>query len=267
MQMRTLVLVGSISALASACSTVAYHHSERLSLALEAKQTDPAQPLHGNLGLKTRTVLVAPEGTNGDAANVVSDFKLRRTPEGFFGRTQINSAFLTGAAAAAAPPTTAAVMGGLASTAVGTDASVRQKLLVRNVYQTLHALGEPAAAAHAARLDRLAGLVPSSPAGPFYTLGPAGRTLQPTAFTPPPTADFNRSLAYLDALDTSIAAIQQVEKDRGITDAAGAPFSASQMDALKKEKAALQKERNAFAASLSDSPAFESAARYVLDRV
>lgn len=263
---RTLVLVGAIPALASACSTVAYHHSERVSLALEAKQTDPAQPLHGNLGLKTRTVLVAPEGTNGDAANVVSDFKLRRTPEGLFGRTQINSAFLTGAAAAAAPSTTVAVMGGLASAAVGTEASVRQKLLVRNVYQTLNALGEPAAA-HVDGLDRLAGLVPGSPAGPFYTLGPTGKTLQPTVFTPPPTADFRKSLAYLDALDTSIAAIQAVEKDRGIADAAGAPFSASQMDALKKEKAALQKERAAFAASLTDSPAFESAARYVLDSV
>lgn len=43
------------------CSNVAYHHSERISLTLEAKASDTAQPVQGNFGLKLRTIVTAPD--------------------------------------------------------------------------------------------------------------------------------------------------------------------------------------------------------------
>jgi len=84
------------------------YHAEQFSITLETKTTDPQQPLQGNIGVKTRTVIVAPEkkGSNtppltdlGEAASVISGFSLGRKESGVFEKTDINSALITGNAA------------------------------------------------------------------------------------------------------------------------------------------------------------------------
>tara|TARA_R110002072_G_scaffold5527_2_gene35299 strand:+ start:4199 stop:4546 length:348 start_codon:yes stop_codon:yes gene_type:complete len=93
-------------------NSVNYYHSERFSLTMEAKASDPQAPVQGNLGIKTRTVLVTPgknshgyaalPGTGpGDSVSVVSYFDLDRDPDdaSSAATTTIKSAFITGSAA------------------------------------------------------------------------------------------------------------------------------------------------------------------------
>lgn len=99
------------SIIITGCSNaVSYHHSERNSIALEFRTTEPQQPLQGNIGVKTRTALVTPglnniaDQTNtkksgpGESLSVISDFSFKREKvDGFsFGKTTIKSAFITG---------------------------------------------------------------------------------------------------------------------------------------------------------------------------
>lgn len=255
---------------AVACSSVAYHHSERNSLALEVRQTDPAQPVHGTFGLKTRTVLVSPEAVDGNAASVVSDFRLARTTKGVFGRTRIDSMFLTGKAAVNASPGAAAAVGGLSSAKVGSDAALAQKEVLRNIHATATALaqsGDETAMGLVARLDKLGELVPSAvPSSvPFYDIDGANRlTPQAPALR---RATFVDAVDFLDAYDTSIASIEIAKLDRSVLAAGGGVISSAQLLKFEDELKALLKERADFAADLANSPAFDRAAKYVLSRI
>ena len=86
-------------------NAISYHHSERNSIALEFRTTEPQQPLQGNVGVKTRTVLISPgmqdNDNNGKSLSVVSDFNFKREsdPDSNFGKTIIKSSFITGEAA------------------------------------------------------------------------------------------------------------------------------------------------------------------------
>jgi hypothetical protein len=91
--------------LAGCSNAISYHHSERSSIALEARTTDPQQPLQGIIGVKTRTIIVAPGMTqqasqaniagNGESTSLISDFKFERDPNEWwwFGSTVIQSAY------------------------------------------------------------------------------------------------------------------------------------------------------------------------------
>ena len=117
---RLAATVALASVVISGCAnSINYHHSERTSIALEAKPNDPTQPIQGNVGLKARTILVAPGvkggfgfgsisgSEKGESTSAISDFYLRRKPasdddvNSVFGTTIVRGAFITGDAAKA----------------------------------------------------------------------------------------------------------------------------------------------------------------------
>lgn len=53
-------LVLSLVLVSGCANSISYHHSERNSIALEAKTTDPVLPVQGTIGVRTRTIVVSP---------------------------------------------------------------------------------------------------------------------------------------------------------------------------------------------------------------
>jgi hypothetical protein len=122
---KILTVITCLSSLTACSNAISYHHSERSSIALEARSTDPQQPIQGIIGVKTRTIVVAPGisvpttvpgmSDNGEATSLISDFKIDRVPNALslFDSTVIRSAFITGDAAKVATKAVTTAISGI----------------------------------------------------------------------------------------------------------------------------------------------------------
>ena len=257
----------------SACSNaITYHHSERNSIALEAKQTDPQQPIQGVIGIKTRTVVVTPglgDSEPGESASVISDFKLQRDPGGFFdfGKTSIQSAFITGDAAIGAPASTAAAVGGLGSGEVSNDLTIHRKKTLQNIYnqlKTMASQNDTTAGEHVARLDKLSTLLPDISANKYYQT--SGNDLIDVTTIPAFSANFQGVIDFEEFLRGSLAHIENMENNRVIT-YAGNVVSDTEMKEILKNKKRIEGEREEFFKSIGNSAAIDSAALYVIQDI
>ncbi len=202
MLLKQLIPLALVLFLTGCANAITYHHSERVSIALEARSTDPQQPVQGIIGIKTRTVVVSPgvkgaeaESTStdkpeqvsksedmgktkstalGESASVISDFKLSRETNEFwnFGTTKIKSAFITGEAAKNAPKASTKALSGIGVDAIG-DAGTLKRAMMSNIYEQLKLIQDADAKAkeHVERLDKLAELLPEkyNETGTYYT--------------------------------------------------------------------------------------------------
>ncbi|WP_394388876.1 hypothetical protein [Shewanella woodyi] len=259
----------------SGCSNaVTYHHSERNSIALETRATDPQQPVQGTIGIKTRTIVVTPkvDKTGGKSTNVVSDFELKRKPNESwykFGTTEISSSFMTGQAAVNATPNSILAVNGLASNSLG-EFNVRKKSIVQSIYQTLGAMKEDEKAKSLSkRLDDLSKLLPDVSKMKFYSLtrdanGNAKDIKDNKVASLPIT--FKGVLRYINDIEDSIIALDEMLVNRAMT-YNGQPIVKKTLGSLIKEKASLIKERETFATTIGNSPVIDAAAGYVLGQL
>ncbi|WP_065187850.1 hypothetical protein [Shewanella woodyi] len=259
----------------SGCSNaVTYHHSERNSIALETRATDPQQPVQGTIGIKTRTIVVTPkvEKTDGKSTNVVSDFELKRKPNESwykFGTTEISSSFMTGQAAVNATPNSILAVNGLASNSLG-EFNVRKKSIVQNIYQTLGAMKEDEKAKSLSKqLDDLSKLLPDVSKMKFYNLtkdanGNATGIKDNKVASLPST--FKGVLRYINDIEDSIIALDEMLVNRSVT-YNGQAIDKAQLASLTEKKASLIKERGIFATTIGNSPVIDAAAGYVLGQL
>ncbi|NQY62146.1 MAG: hypothetical protein HRT38_00265 [Alteromonadaceae bacterium] len=228
MLIKIITLSLSILWLAGCSNAVSYHHSERSSIALEVRATDPQQPVQGIVGVKTRTILVAPgikdseAENNGESTSVISDFKLKREAnENFFGfgSTIIQSAFITGDAAKNAPPSTAKALSGLGVDGAG-DSAIFKRIILVNIYSFLEEKKAKDAKAqeYLDQLDKLLTLLPNNYVNnTYYSL--SGNVLQkknPASYTVK-TQGFLEVLNYEQVLVSgSISKLEKMETNRSI---------------------------------------------------
>jgi len=249
----------------SACSNViTYQHSERNSISLEAKMTDPQQPLQGTIGIKTRTILATPKIADGESASVISDFKLERKKGGAFGETSIQSAFITGDAAIAAPPASAAAISGLGFGEIG-DLSTHRVEMLKSIYRSIKAIasakGQSAekiasAKKHLARLDKLAKLLPDMSKIVFYSASATALTVKPSITV---MANFQGVLDYEGALRANVAHLNQAISTRAMAIPTG--------DSLQKRMAQVKKDKAEFFALIGNSNIIDSATAFAVSNL
>lgn len=279
--------------LAGCSNAVSYHHSERSSIALEVRTTDPQQPLQGIIGVKTRTIVVAPgmkgssdkqaESTGddkseskGESTSVISDFNLqRKKSEDFFGfgSTEIQSAFITGAAAINAPTSTVKALSGLGIDGVGDSAIFKQNVLT-NIYNFLESNqdNDEKSKKYITQLDKLLELLPENYVNnTYYSMSLSGKVLEKrdtTSYQPLKKA-FLEVLNYEeDLLSDSILHLETMKNDRSIKYKASPAASAADINAadlamLKKELMRLKKERREFFDMIGSHTVIDMAAAYM----
>lgn len=272
-------------ALTGCSNAITYYHTERASIALEAKTTDPQQPLQGNVGIKSRTVVVAPgkkapdEGARqgagtynelGEAASVISDFKLERKESGVFGTTHINSAFITGDAAKAAPVESATAISGLGFGPIS-DTSVYDFEFLSLMYDQLKNLGtngdDAEAARHVKLLDTLGDLLPKDLSGKtYYIIDAASNIKEIEGKTVTIKRNFKGALRYEDYLRDSLVAIQKMKTDRSIT-FMNSVINDTNMKKFETAEKQLEKDRENFFATIGNSNIIDSAAAYTVSRL
>jgi hypothetical protein len=268
---------------------VNYHHSERNSIALEVRTTDPQQPLQGVIGIKTRTIVVAPglKGSsdkeaqtkgdgkdNGESTSVISDFNLQRKESiGFwaFGSTSIQSAFITGDAAKAAPAGTVKALSGLGFEGAGDSAIFKQNVLA-NIYKFLVHMKkiDEKSKVYLEQLDGLLALLPKNYLNnTYYSM--SGKVLEKkdTTAYPVKPEPFLEVLNYEQVLVSgSIAELEKMEADRSIKYKASAAGSATDITAsdlimLQGELKRLKAERRAFFDMIGNHSVIDQAAAYM----
>ncbi|MDM3872263.1 hypothetical protein QSV34_12985 [Porticoccus sp. W117] len=273
--------IAAALSLAGCTNAITYHHSERNSIALESKQTDPQQPIQGVIGVKTRTVVVTPalgeadkDNSNsnadvnpGESASVIHDFSLEREPGGFlkFGKTIIQSAFITGDAATIAPPASAAALGGWATAKVGSDESTTRKLILGEIYihlQTLDAQKDKVATEHLKRLDSLSKLLPDISGNKYYQESPADN-LSDSVTVPTFTNDFQGVINHLSFLQGRIADIKKMEDNRKFT-FNGNEINVATLKGILDDKKRIQGEIDEFEKIIGSSAVIDRAALYVI---
>ena len=290
--MKTLVMTILAGCLLSSCmNAVTYHHSERLSIAtVESKAADVQQPVQGNIGLKYRTILVAPGKKQstagvttdlGESTSVVSDFNLVRKPNGMSSTTTITSAFMTGAAAEAAPASSAAAISGVGYDGPS-DVAVDRAALLRNILKSLKTLqgeGDKSAERHIKDLDHLAGAMKDLTSGissrEYYDLsgttvtdntGPASQFDFATK-----TPTFLDAVNYENMLRGQIARIQSIESNwrtyqyqrNGTTN----PVTLTDLAVFLKRKKEIQEEHRQFFNRIGSSYLIDNATSYVTARL
>lgn len=266
----------------TACSNaVSYHHSERNSIALEVRATDPQQPVQGIIGVKTRTIVVAPGITdatdaknNGESASVISDFKLKReASEEFFGfgSTMIQSAFITGEAAKEAPASAAKALSGLGIDGVA-DSPIFKRNIMANIYRFLeqNKTQDAQAKQYLDQMDKLLTLLPKNYANnTYYTL--TGNVLEkrnPASYLAKPQA-FLEVVNYEQVLVSgSIAALKKMETDRTVKYKASAgvaavDITASDLTMFKAELKRLKEEKQTYAELIGSHGVIDRAATYM----
>jgi len=279
--LKKLITLVGILLLAGCSNAVSYHHSERSSIALEVKATDPQQPVQGIIGVKTRTIIVAPgvKGAdasieNGESTSVISDFTLKRKAnENFFGfgSTSIQSAFITGEAAKNAPPSTAKALSGLGIEGAG-DSAVFKRNIMSNVYRFLESTQADDAKAkeYLAQLDKLVNLLPDNYVNnTYYSL--VGKELSekdPATYQVKPQG-FLEVINYEKVLVSgSIATLEQMKTDRSIqykTKAAAkaTDINSAELTMLEGELKRLKAERKLFFDLVGNHSAIDTAAAYM----
>ena len=267
--------------LASCTNAVTYHHSERFSLAtVEAKTTDPLQPLQGTVGIKVRTILVTPgkEGgitrlptTLGEAASVISDFNLDRTPDGLLTTTKITSAFITGQAAVEAPKSSSAAISGVDYDAMG-DSSVMRFELLNLVFDNLDRVAsaagaDPKAVEIVSDLQKLAvsmkELTLNIDQRKYYRL--AGGILTDNTVA---VGKFKETIVdafdYESLLRSQIAQITAADDQSGTVQFGGAVISKVKLAELRLRKFEIEAERRRFFELIGSSSLIHSAVNYVV---
>ncbi len=271
-----LISLFAMTHLAGCSNAVTYHHSERNSIALETRATDPQQPVQGNIGIKTRTIVVTPkvDKQSGKSTNVVSDFELKRKPNESwykFGTTEISSTFMTGKAATlASTQSILAVKGGLGSDTLG-EFNVRKKSIVQSIYQTLNTIksNNKQAKNLIKRLDDLSKLLPDVSKIKFYsfTMDAKGNAtgIKDNKISSLPST-FKGVLRYITDIEGSLIVLDEMLVNRAMT-YNRQPIDKNTLDSLIKEKASLIKERETFATTIGNSPAIDAAAEYILGQL
>tara|TARA_B100000614_G_scaffold262547_1_gene296756 strand:- start:1880 stop:2743 length:864 start_codon:yes stop_codon:yes gene_type:complete len=287
--MKKIIILCFLAILTAAgCSNaITYYHAERASIALEAKTTDPQQPVQGNIGIKSRTVLVAPgkkgsrpfwykapktpDGKSaelGEATSVISDFKLTREKSGVFGKTDINSSFITGDAAVAAPPESSKAISGLGFGPVS-NVTVNDINLLSKIYDQLTTLKTEEKSVEAGRqaalLDELGKFIPQDASTKtYYVARSSNKDL--TARTTTFSKDFKGALSYIRIILTSLQSLKIMEENRAVT-YEGNTISPTEYKDLMQRKSELEMEKNNFYATIGNSNIIDSAAAFVTSRL
>ena len=278
--------------LAGCSNAVSYHHSERSSIALEVRTTDPQQPLQGIIGVKTRTIVVAPgmkgssdkqaESTGddkseskGESTSVISDFNLqRKKSEDFFGfgSTEIQSAFITGAAAINAPASTVKALSGVGIDGAGDSAIFKQNVLA-NIYKFLVAnkATDKKSKEYLTQMDGLIALLPKDYVNnTYYSM--SGKILEKkdtSGYLAKPDP-FLEVLNYEQVLVSgSIAELEKMEADRSIKykaspAASAADINKADLTMLQGELKRLKEERRAFFDTIGSHSVIDKAAAYMI---
>ncbi len=278
---KIITLSLSILWLAGCSNAVSYQHSERSSIALEVRTTDPQQPLQGIIGVKTRTIIVAPgiknssdDGNNGESTSVISDFKLqRKESDGFFGfgSTNIQSAFITGAAAKDASAGTAKALGGFVIDGAG-DSALFKGNVMSSMYNFLVEIGENDVQAreYVKQLDSLLALLPKNYVNNTY-YSESGNILEKRDLTNynPIQKGFLEVLNYEDDfVSDSIIALEKMEKNRSIkykASLAGVATDINEADLvmLQTELKRLKAEKKEFFNMVGNHNVIDMAAAYM----
>lgn len=264
----TLVVLGGCS------NAVSYHHSERNSIALEGRTTDPQQPVQGVIGVKTRTILVTPKTQDStDGLSVISDFKLKREPSttlSLFDTTSVTSAFITGNAAVAAPASTIAVVSGLGYGAID-DSTVKQEILMESIYRMLNKIPDDKIAEnHVKALDELALNIPKKlNEKTYYIIDTAAKQIikRGTSDLVASKDNFNKVIEYSRLLNSSILSIDKMMKTRDIQFSDNGKTSIideNMINNFNSEKERLIKERSDFFTQIGSSAVIDAASQYAL---
>jgi hypothetical protein len=275
---KIIALSLSILWLTGCSNAVSYQHSERSSIALEIKTIDPQQPLQGIIGIKTRTIVVAPgikNSANGESTSVISDFKLNRGPsEGLFGfgSTNIQSAFITGDAAKNASASTAKALSGLGIDGAGDSATLKRNIMA-NIYRFLdkNKTKDVKAKEYLEQLDKLLALLPNNYVNnTYYSL--SGNVLEQRN----PANYLVKSEGFLEVLNYeqvlvsgSIARLEEMEKNRSMKYKASLAGVATDINAtdlamLQGELKRLKAEKTAFFNMIGNHNVIDMAAAYMI---
>ena len=211
----------------------------RIYKAIKSKKKIPSQDIQK----------VKEELSGGEAASVISDFHMVRTPskEGWkFGKTTITSAFITGSAAEFAPAATAtAIAGGPAP--VTTLTNLKEAIL-REVYKIIDAQAgkkDPEALRLKSGLDALAKDLPDVSKLLYFQEDPANQ-IKPEKLTDDYSKDFINALFYDTDLRAQLALIEKIQKNQGSMTYNGAPITDEMMAQIMKVKKRIQSERQFF---------------------
>lgn len=281
--MRTFLWVKSSSiillagALSACFNAVSFHQSERVSIALEARTTDPQQPVQGTIGIRNRTIVVAPGKRNiiatgfqqpGEATSIISDLNFVRSKgdSNGFGKTTVTSAFIAGAAANSAPTDAIKAISGLGANPLG-DLTVMQEQTLRNILAQLEQMnrdGDAVATGHLAALNALADKLPTDLATRVYYNFSAGNiTSNPLGTL---RSGFAGVLDYDVTMRQSLAGIREIEGNRAYTQNGNA-ITPDQMTALLQAKNRIAKERQELYKTIGSNSAIDVAAAYVIGKL
>lgn len=273
MRTQILIILTILVVLGGCSNAVSYHHSERNSIALEARTTDPQQPVQGVIGVKTRTILVTPKNQDGsESLSVVSDFKLKRAPntDSWFNTTRVTSAFITGDAAVKAPATTIAAVSGLGYGAIG-DSTVKQEILMESIYQMLKKMPDDEIAKnHMKALDSLALKIPPKlNENTYYIINTAAKELskKDTSALGASVDNFNKVMEYSRLLNASISSIETMVKTRDVQfkdHGTSSIIDEKMLNHFVLEKERLLKERSEFFNKIGNSAVIDAASQYAL---
>ena len=275
------ILLLAILWLTACNNAVSYHHTERNSIALEVNAADPQQPVQGIIGIKTRTIVVAPgiadpsnPKNNGESASVISDFKLKREEsEQFFGfgTTLIQSAFITGEAAKKAPLSAAKALSGLGIDGVA-DSAIFKRNIMANIYRFLeqNKTQDDKAKKYLEQMDKLLTLLPKNYVkNTYYTL--SGNVLEkrnPASYQVKPQA-FLEVLNYEQVLVSgSIASLEDMQTDRTVkykksAGVAAVDITAADLVTLQAELERLNEEKQTYAQLIGSHSVIDMAAAYM----
>lgn len=282
MKTSRLLFIAGFASLVGCNNAVTYHHSERTSITLEARSTDPQQPIQGNVGVKTRTVVVTPgiEDSSGgfkESTSVISDFKIQKDSKGVFqfGHTNIQSAFITGEAAQFAPKGAAEALSGLSVEPIG-DVSTIKRNIMKDVFRLLDQIkdDDPGAKTHLARLNALAKLLPEK----YETLkyyeasGKVMSEIDMATYSKKPQ-EFLEVIQYEEKLiNGSIVELNKMFNDRAVKyqDSSGAApreITKDELKNFKNELKRLQEARNSYFRLIGNHNAIDSAATYIVGKL
>jgi hypothetical protein len=273
MRTQTLIILVTLVVLGGCSNAVSYHHSERNSIALEGRTTDPQQPVQGVIGVKTRTILVTPKTQESvEGLSVISDFKLKREPNdsSWFDTTSVTSAFITGDAAVNAPSSTLAVVSGLGYGAID-DSTVKQEILMESIYRMLNKMPDDKIAEnHVKALDELASNIPKKlNEKTYYIIDTTAKQIikRDTTTLVASKDNFNKVIEYSRLLNSSISSIDKMMKTRDVQfndNGKTSIIDENMINNFNSEKERLIKERSDFFTQIGSSAVIDAASQYAL---
>lgn len=248
-------------------NAITYHHSERNSIALETKATEPQQPVQGNIGVKTRTVVVSPKiekNSNGESSSFISDFRFKRIDDEnniIFNKTIIKSAFITGDAAKSSPTESAKALSGLGYGAIN-DVSALNNSLLTKIYENLvsRKTDDKIAEKYVQQLDELFKLIPKNVSESIYY------EIDNKELKEKKGDDLRNAfwgvLDYDQLLSSSLKNIDDTLK-RNINKFNGKEIGEEQVKVILSEQKRLKEERDNYFSLIGNSHVIDAAVAYV----